>query len=102
MTGDLLSPALISKRRRAIDELVLSPEMEIHRQLWAAARAWSDPRRLRPWGSHAVCPYKSPGVPQRRNCDRRRCRRSEEHTSELQSLRHLVCRLLLEKKNIQK
>src|SRR5205814_3535317 len=29
-----------------------------------------------------------PGVP-----------RSEEHTSELQSLRHLVCRLLLEKKN---
>src|SRR5205814_9850668 len=27
-----------------------------------------------------------------------RIRRSEEHTSELQSLRHLVCRLLLEKK----
>src|SRR5437899_8983460 len=32
---------------------------------------------------------------------RRRDRRSEEHTSELQSLRHLVCRLLLEKKNNQ-
>src|SRR5438045_7663042 len=29
----------------------------------------------------------------------RKDRRSEEHTSELQSLRHLVCRLLLEKKN---
>src|ERR1035441_2000350 len=29
---------------------------------------------------------------------RRSQRRSEEHTSELQSLRHLVCRLLLEKK----
>src|SRR5262245_63929609 len=28
-----------------------------------------------------------------------RAHRSEEHTSELQSLRHLVCRLLLEKKN---
>src|SRR5690348_18190936 len=28
----------------------------------------------------------------------RRCRRSEEHTSELQSPVHLVCRLLLEKK----
>src|SRR5437899_8732000 len=28
--------------------------------------------------------------------------RSEEHTSELQSLRHLVCRLLLEKKNKKK
>src|SRR5438045_4377524 len=27
--------------------------------------------------------------------------RSEEHTSELQSLRHLVCRLLLAKKNIK-
>src|SRR5262245_64358040 len=26
--------------------------------------------------------------------------RSEEHTSELQSLRHLVCRLLLEKKKL--
>src|SRR5258705_9308949 len=32
----------------------------------------------------------------RRIHDKRR--RSEEHTSELQSLRHLVCRLLLEKK----
>src|SRR5205814_10526968 len=34
----------------------------------------------------------------------RRCgtRRSEEHTSELQSLRHLVCRLLLEKKKKKK
>src|SRR5439155_21364950 len=32
----------------------------------------------------------------------RRCRwRSEEHTSELQSRGHLVCRLLLEKKNRQ-
>src|SRR5437899_4635728 len=29
-------------------------------------------------------------------------RRSEEHTSELQSLRHLVCRLLLEKKKTNK
>src|SRR2546425_8639276 len=28
-------------------------------------------------------------------------RRSEEHTSELQSLAYLVCRLLLEKKNIE-
>src|SRR5262245_64517383 len=28
--------------------------------------------------------------------------RSEEHTSELQSLRHLVCRLLLEKKKKNK
>src|SRR2546425_8961146 len=32
--------------------------------------------------------------------DRVRTDRSEEHTSELQSLAYLVCRLLLEKKNI--
>src|SRR5262245_64607666 len=31
-----------------------------------------------------------------------RLARSEEHTSELQSLRHLVCRLLLEKKKKKK
>src|SRR5258705_8689604 len=30
----------------------------------------------------------------------RQRQRSEEHTSELQSLRHLVCRLLLEKKKV--
>src|SRR3712207_8673016 len=30
----------------------------------------------------------------------RNCCRSEEHTSELQSRQYLVCRLLLEKKNI--
>src|SRR5947199_3892152 len=30
----------------------------------------------------------------------KRVLRSEEHTSELQSLRHLVCRLLLEKKKL--
>src|SRR3989442_8515090 len=32
--------------------------------------------------------------------DTRQCLRSEEHTSELQSRPHLVCRLLLEKKKI--
>src|SRR5437899_5264706 len=39
-----------------------------------------------------------PGRPDDR--DRAGSGRSEEHTSELQSLRHLVCRLLLEKKKI--
>src|SRR5262245_65259433 len=34
-----------------------------------------------------------------KNCGSVTHYRSEEHTSELQSLRHLVCRLLLEKKN---
>src|ERR1035441_10843297 len=41
---------------------------------------------------HAGTP--SPACPGGRVCPYR----SEEHTSELQSLRHLVCRLLLEKK----
>src|SRR5947208_6193289 len=38
-----------------------------------------------------------PGDP--RPCGAHAHRRSEEHTSELQSPDHLVCRLLLEKKN---
>src|SRR2546429_5893241 len=37
--------------------------------------------------------------PRRRAWGRRSSPRSEEHTSELQSRLHLVCRLLLEKKN---
>src|SRR5438552_11827578 len=41
--------------------------------------------------SGASHPLREPGA----------ARRSEEHTSELQSPDHLVCRLLLEKKNIE-
>src|SRR5436853_1719185 len=52
--------------------------------------------------------FRSRGTPAGRPPARRRAplplgreeERSEEHTSELQSLRHLVCRLLLEKKNV--
>src|SRR5437899_6774386 len=40
--------------------------------------------------------------PRRARSGQRWQARSEEHTSELQSLRHLVCRLLLEKKKKQK
>src|SRR5258708_20033689 len=50
--------------------------------VWAAF--WKPVARPRPWW-HAVQPTFSMG-------------RSEEHTSELQSPDHLVCRLLLEKK----
>src|ERR1041385_9422068 len=46
---------------------------------------------------HELCRHDLPGLPR---CDLDRCgSRSEEHTSELQSRLHLVCRLLLEKKN---
>src|SRR3712207_7927837 len=43
---------------------------------------------------------RQPGLPERRGSGDRqlRARRSEEHTSELQSRQYLVCRLLLEKK----
>src|SRR5204863_9882407 len=46
------------------------------------------------------CPRhcRSPGPAARSRLPRRQLARSEEHTSELQSRRDLVCRLLLEKK----
>src|SRR3712207_7272396 len=57
---------------------------------------------VRPAGTRAPCSA-TPPAPQpatRRRRDRRAAgpRRSEEHTSELQSRQYLVCRLLLEKK----
>src|SRR5205814_10210169 len=51
-------------------------------------------RSLRAWPRRAVVPRRARGRPLREPSYR-----SEEHTSELQSLRHLVCRLPLEKKN---
>src|SRR2546422_11556398 len=47
---------------------------------------------------HVVPPADRAGVRQRRTGPAARRPRSEEHTSELQSRLHLVCRLLLEKK----
>src|SRR2546428_10572763 len=58
---------------------------------------------------HDALPISAADHAPRRDCPRRahgylfrgeRHRRSEEHTSELQSRSDLVCRLLLEKKNI--
>src|SRR5437763_16594863 len=54
------------------------------------ARRNRDPGRLRPPAT--------PGRSDARAPARTRPRRSEEHTSELQSPMYLVCRLLLEKK----
>src|SRR5216684_7041398 len=50
-------------------------------------------RHGRPRGSPPATPYRSTAAPLRGEPAR-----SEEHTSELQSRLHLVCRLLLEKK----
>src|SRR2546425_3151191 len=56
--------------------------------------------RSRRWGEHHA--HRRPELGPRRAPNRtdvpRVHRRSEEHTSELQSLAYLVCRLLLEKK----
>src|SRR5205814_7824936 len=71
---------------------------------------YADPRDLHSFPTRRSSDLTSPtrsGL----NCATRRARRwsspvarrrSEEHTSELQSLRHLVCRLLLEKKKTQR
>src|SRR5690554_7077273 len=55
-------------------------------------------------GAHASCarvPQREVGLGGRR-CELSIVARSEEHTSELQSRPHLVCRLLLEKKKGEK
>src|SRR5438093_6564476 len=51
----------------------------------------------RTWGTTRVAPFGD----HKSIVDRTEDLRSEEHTSELQSLTNLVCRLLLEKKNKQ-
>src|SRR5687768_17966437 len=51
--------------------------------------------------SHRKCMWRSPAHPSNIRVIWAWIR-SEEHTSELQSRLHLVCRLLLEKKNYQK
>src|SRR5438093_10516405 len=48
-----------------------------------------------PWTRRATCTWRTRAMAASRSCRRAR---SEEHTSELQSLTNLVCRLLLEKK----
>src|SRR2546429_4257340 len=51
-----------------------------------------------PWRWWKSCPKRSRARARRRRRWCWRATRSEEHTSELQSRLHLVCRLLLEKK----
>src|SRR3989441_1738441 len=78
----------------------------------AAARAAARPSRRTRWRwqsrEGAPCRRCRPGRPAARRRRRptgrpgRHLRRSEEHTSELQSLAYLVCRLLLEKKKKKK
>src|SRR3989441_6033406 len=69
----------------------LFPYTTLFRSEFVGARVRVD--RLRLAGLEAVGPYE-----QARRAEAVEFRRSEEHTSELQSLAYLVCRLLLEKK----
>src|SRR5262245_62443586 len=83
-----------------IDTLSLHDALPISRRTSRSSTSpccsstWRASSTSRPW----------PTTPCSRGCWSSRGRsattssRSEEHTSELQSLRHLVCRLLLEKK----
>src|SRR2546429_6148295 len=61
--------------------------------LFRSRGARGAPRRARGGGRG-----RAPRPSRARRLNRPRWRRSEEHTSELQSRLHLVCRLLLEKK----
>src|SRR5262245_63915866 len=63
---------------------------------WPTSRSRSGRRRVLPGADGAAS--SSPRTEQVDRGGHGFSLRSEEHTSELQSLRHLVCRLLLEKK----
>src|SRR2546425_2627737 len=71
------------------------PERQRERQKNEDPLPLPSSRSFRPHAlSKLTTPPAVPGAPARS------LQRSEEHTSELQSLAYLVCRLLLEKKNI--
>src|ERR1035438_10821193 len=60
--------------------------------------AGADLRMVRTWAVLRLVQLALLAAPERLGAGGASATRSEEHTSELQSLRHLVCRLLLEKK----
>src|SRR5262245_66268196 len=76
-----------AKKRRANSRRTAAEEERRKRIQGLAQENSRSDGQERPVGKHALS-----------NPRRPRVSRSEEHTSELQSLRHLVCRLLLEKK----
>src|SRR2546422_4628797 len=71
--------------------------------LFRSRRDYGPPaRRARPvLGTHRSCKESGPWLVRHRQHEPA-ASRSEEHTSELQSRLHLVCRLLLEKKKKKK
>src|SRR5687767_13718024 len=81
--------SLASCSRSSATRAVISSRLVVHTSLTplTACHIWSGGTYVPPW---MISPS---GV--------RKTVRSEEHTSELQSLAYLVCRLLLEKKKIK-
>src|SRR5437016_7380145 len=91
------------RKRESFERSVLRPgrfELALNQMKFARPqRAKFPPRVLR--DGLAQCLRQRAFQPRKRQM-RREVPRSEEHTSELQSLTNLVCRLLLEKKNKKK
>src|SRR5262249_58062173 len=75
----------------------LFPYTTLFRSKSKASVGWQNQIHYLRWGGHAAADHAL--FPVARHTVARELRfRSEEHTSELQSLTNLVCRLLLEKK----
>src|SRR2546429_4497786 len=76
----------------------LFPYTTLFRSLLASSRLNPRPGKKLPGSRCTATSDLERGLIMRRICRSTRYTRSEEHTSELQSRLHLVCRLLLEKK----
>src|SRR3712207_7998302 len=83
----------------------LFPYTTLFRSLWAGEGDLATPPFITEAAARALAAGETfytwqRGIPELRQAlARYHTRRSEEHTSELQSRQYLVCRLLLEKKN---
>src|SRR5258708_6461782 len=94
----------LSTRADSVRKILLHPGNGVDVALEAQCNAWvfHDVVNWRNSAHQCPCPIRLGCI----ECFSARARsqvlRSEEHTSELQSPDHLVCRLLLEKKKIQK
>src|SRR2546425_8464810 len=76
----------------------LFPYTTLFRSLFGRHQADAGRLHLRERGALALGSNRTDGVRDKVHRQRPPSQRSEEHTSELQSLAYLVCRLLLEKK----
>src|SRR5256884_1644036 len=91
-----LSPEQAELARKQIEQgHKFREQVEQYRE---ACERWADAQLERPQAASREAAEKGGSKPTFKTKSSRRSKRSEEHTSELQSRLHLVCRLLLEKK----